>query len=50
MRGFSFTNVARTGTRTTPVIFRQAQIRNQREVRVGWIYEVKADSNSCKRA
>jgi len=50
IRQFSFGNVASFETRRTPVLFRLRRSGGQLEVQVGWVYDIKADSYSCRRA
>jgi hypothetical protein len=38
------------GTRKTPVLFRRRRSGGQLEVQVGWVYDIKADSNSYRYA
>jgi hypothetical protein len=48
--GFSFEKIASLATRETPVLFRLRRSDGQLEVQVGWVYDVKTDSYSCRRA
>ncbi|WP_165605695.1 hypothetical protein [Mycobacterium kubicae] len=49
MRVISFANLASLWNARNTGYLPAAQIR-QPEVQVGWVYDIKADSNSCKRA
>jgi len=43
-------NIASFGARTTPFLFRRGRSGGQLDVQVGWVYDIKADSYSCRHA